>query len=247
MENVTPRELFTDAMERAFMETLPSSSRPPDQPGAIDAEGTDLLNMSLILDLLQTKHSDYKNLYYTKLSELEWCKLEAQFPTELMDDPDDDNNYTAQEHTEKLSSAAFEDAKQLMLLSIAVIPDDQTSPTNLSQILKHSKNSLLQIARVDDKTRGELFFYTQLDNTGKILTNPRLWAIIQDNPVVEFNDALIAWATPVSDWLKKHASTDPTRYGCPAYYRKIEINNHKTTLINAFWDTIIDYTFNTNS
>lgn len=238
-----PRELFTDIMERAFMETLPLDSQPTDQPKTTCVEKSGPINVSRILDLLQTKHNSYKNIYYEKLLDLDWIELEGQFPTDLMDDVDGDNEYTAQEHTERLSHAAFEDAKQLMLLSLTVIPEDQTDSTDLNQILKNSKNSLLQIARVNDETRGELLSYIDQEAITKKTTNPRLWALIEDDPVVSFNGSAVAWAAPISEWLREYASTDPTKHGCPAYYRKIEINNHKTTLINAFWDTIIDYTF----
>lgn len=226
----TERELFTDTIQQAFLDTVPETSQL--------SHNDDVLLLTLE-GVFSYQQSCLEHLRATT----DWEKLEDSVDLSQPEDPDEAET-SVQEHTERLTYAAFNDAQQLLSMAIMTLPPDvRQDHARVKDILLNSKQPLLQVARLSDKVRGDLLSYHTYDNSIREYVNQELWDQVGAGSVVEFTGSHVDWAEPIKSWLRNNIKTQDPRHGCPAHNRIIELDGQKTTLTNAFWDAIIDHGF----
>ncbi len=221
------RELFTDIMQDAILS-------PEDAPVILSDEPD-------VFSLIASGVRAYREKSLLEIEAMDWVALEAQFSTEDLDDVDGDNDIAAKEHTIRLTAIAFDDSKRLLHMAAAAIPQDiHEDKEQLATILHQSKHSLLQVARITDEAKQILFNYARATSEQREMINQDLWDLAGSKPLVVYEDGKVAWAPDVESWIRQRIHAQSEERGCPAHKRTVKQNGHATTLINKFWDNLID-------
>lgn len=226
-----PSEIYLETMERAFFETTPASYEPPtDKP----------LENHLILS-----SNEYRSAYIDTIRSFDWDEINTQFHTRDMDSPDgDDDNRSPQEYVEGLTTVAFDEARTLIELSLDVMPEEVVrDPLEVQATLKASKGNLLRAARMIDDDKSILLLFSK-DRDPSLRRNniSLLFSEIGMLPALQFTNGRVEWRSEVQAWMERRIKATPGA-GCPAHKEIVEIDGKKMTLINAFFDRMVDHCF----
>ncbi len=209
------RERLTDAMERAFESTA-----------SIAPTSDELQYVQDPIWYAHVRLRSYQTDFEDSLEDVDWQEVEHQLDTSLMDSPDGDDDASALEYTRILVGAAFEDAQLLITHSMEALPNEiLENKAAVADILRKSKNSLLQIALLSDDEHRKI-----IDGVG-------------DTAPLVFNGNSVQWADEAQADIQSYRMAQEQGRGCPAHFRTVEHNGRRTTLLSAFWDSLVDYVF----
>lgn len=209
------RELFTDAMQEAFKQ-LPT----------YDTDENSVQYENDPMWYVHVRIREFQSMHEQGLQDIDWTQVESQLDTRVMDCPDGDDDTSAYEYTKTLFGAAFEDAELLIVRAMEALPNDLLIEKDVvADTLRSSRNTLLHIALIGEEEHR------------KIIDSPE-----GENPL-EYDGEKVQWTDEARSLLRKFRHVQEDGRGCPAHYRTIDFQGRHTTLLHAFWDSLIDYVF----
>lgn len=211
--NFKNRECITTAMEQVFV-------------GAPEPQGNYLkeeYKNDPMLYIYQ-RVANFRLYQQKSFENIDWLNVEANLSSG--DGQPSAQGALAYDYADMLLGAAIDDAQALIVHSMRALSDDILADKDeLARVLIDNKNTLLQVALINEDDHRKIIHSSASDS------------------IVKYEGGQLHWDSDVAEVIKQNRTSQEEGVGCPARSRVIDYQGRKTTLLNAFWESLVYYVF----